>query len=148
MPRQAKIVLIIFGVLLVIGLMVPYVVDVDRYRPQIIAQVESRTGRKIEIGKIWARIIPTAGFSIENVTLGPPAGFAAVNLLTVDSIKGSVSLFALLRGAAQKAASAQGAGSSSFTLDSVSVKDAELSLVDVRGRLRSLHIRKISVPSG
>jgi len=165
MPRWAKIVLIIFGVLLVIGLLVPYVVDVDRYRPQITAEVQSKTGRKIEIGKIRARIIPTAGFSIENVTLGPPAGFAAVNLLTADSIKGSVSLLALLHGAVEvssveivkpqvalatdehgrtnydfsaagadkKAPSAPPSGSSPVVIGAVSIKDAELSLVDVRG---------------
>ncbi len=166
MPRGAKIVLIIFAVLLVIGLLVPYVVDVDRYRPQIIAEVQSKTGRKIEIGKIRARIIPTAGFSIENVTLGPPAGFAPVNLLTADSIKGSVSLLALLHGAVEVSSveivkpqvalatdehgrtnydfSAAGAGkkapsappspgSSPVAIGAVSIKDAELSMVDVRG---------------
>jgi len=101
MPKWAKIALVIFGLLLVIGLLVPFVVDVDRYRPQIIAEVQSKTGRKIEIGQIRARIIPTAGFSIEKVTLGPPAGFADVNLLTADSIKGSVSLLALLHGAVE-----------------------------------------------
>ena len=165
MPRVAKIVLIIFGVLLVAGLLVPYVVDVDRYRPQIIAEVQSKTGRKMEIGKIRARIIPTAGFSIENVTLGAPPGFAAVNLLTAESLTGSVSLLALLHGAVeirsveivnphvalatdehgrtnfdfsapgtgQKASRAPSSGFYAFTLDAVSVQDAELSLVDVRG---------------
>ncbi len=54
MPRWAKIVLIVFGVFVVIGLLVPYFVDVDRYRPRIIAEMESRTGRKIEIGHIRA----------------------------------------------------------------------------------------------
>ncbi|HKM91167.1 MAG TPA: AsmA family protein [Candidatus Acidoferrales bacterium] len=165
MPRWAKIVLVIFAVLLVIGLLVPYVVDVDHYRPQIIAEVQSKTGRKIEIGKIRARIIPTAGFSIENITLGPPSGFANVNLLTADSIKGSVSLLALLHGAVEvssveivkpqvalatdergrtnydfsapgegkKAPSAPSSASSPVALGEVSIKDAELSLVDVRG---------------
>ncbi len=166
MPRAAKIVLIILGLLLVAGLLVPYLVDVDRYRPQIIAEVQSKTGRKIEIGKIHARIIPTAGFSIENVTLGPPAGFAPVNLLTAESITGSVSLLALLHGAVevssveivkpqvalatdehgranydfsapgtgQNVSRAPSSGFSALTLDAVSVKDAELRLVDVRGR--------------
>ena len=166
MPRAAKIVLIILGLLLVAGLLVPYVVDVDRYRPQILAEVQSKTGRKIEIGKIRARIIPTAGFSIENVTLGPPAGFAAVNLFTAESITGSVSLLALLHGVVevssvelvkpqvalatdehgrtnydfsapgtgQSVSRAPASGFSAFTLDAVSVKDAALRLVDVRGR--------------
>jgi uncharacterized protein involved in outer membrane biogenesis len=166
MPRWAKISLIILGVLLVIGFLVPYIADVNRYRPQIIAEVQARTGRKIEMGNIRARIIPSAGFSIENVTLGSPAGFANVNLLTAESIQGSVSLLALLRGAVEVTSveiikpqvalatdehgltnydfSAPGAGDktsrassslfSVFRLDAVSVKDADLRLVDVRGR--------------
>jgi uncharacterized protein involved in outer membrane biogenesis len=165
MPRWAKITLIVLGVFVVIGLLVPFVVDVDRYRPQIVAEVQAKTGRKIEIEKIRARIIPTAGFSIENVTLGPPAGFANVNLLTAQSIQGSVSLLALLHGAVEVSSveivkpqvalatdehghtnydfsppgaakappSAPSSGSSPVALDSVSIKDAELSLVDVRG---------------
>jgi uncharacterized protein involved in outer membrane biogenesis len=165
MPRWTKITLIILGVFLVIGFLVPYVVDVDHYRPQIVAEVQAKTGRKIEIEKIRARIIPTAGFSIEKVTLGPPSGFANVNLLTADSIQGSVSLLALLHGtvevssveivkpqvalatdehghtnydfsapgAPKAAPSSPSSGASPVALDSVSIKDAELSLVDVRG---------------
>ncbi|HKO04289.1 MAG TPA: AsmA family protein [Candidatus Acidoferrales bacterium] len=166
MPRWAKIVLIVFGVLVVIGLLVPYVVNVDRFRPQIESEVQKQTGRKLEMGALRARLLPSVGATIENVTLGPPAGFADVNLLTADSIRVSVSLAALLHGAVevssveivkphvalatdehgrtnydfsapgagQKAPSAPSSGSSAFTLDAVSVKDAELSLVDVRGK--------------
>jgi len=165
MPRALKIILILVAVIVVIGLIVPFFIDVDRYRPQIIAEVESRTGRKIEIGHIGARLIPTPGFSVEKVTLGPPAGFAPVNLLTVDSVKGSVALLPLLHGAVEvssieivnphitlatdehghtnydfsapgggkKAPSAPSSGSSQLAVDSVSVRDAELTMVDVRG---------------
>src|SRR5208282_4369913 len=87
MPRWAKIVLIVFGVIVVIGLLVPYMVNVDRFRPQIEAEVQKQTGRKLEMGALRARLLPTVGATIENVTLGPPAGFADVNLLTADSIR-------------------------------------------------------------
>jgi len=164
-PRALKIILILVAVIVVIGLIVPFFIDADRYRPQIIAELESRTGRKIEIGHIGARLIPTPGFSVEKVTLGPPAGFAPVDLLTVDSVKGSVALFPLLHGAVEvnsidivnphitlstdehghtnydfsapgggkKAPSAPSSGSSQLAVDSISVRDAELTMVDVRG---------------
>ncbi len=174
MPRWAKITLVILGVLLVIGFLVPYAVDVDRYRPQIVAEVQAKTGRKIEIGNIRARIIPSAGFSIENVTLGPPSGFANVNLLTAESIQGSVSLLSLLHGtmevtsmeivkpqvalatdehgrtnydfspqeAGKHAPSAPSSGSLPVALDSVSLQDAELSVVEVRaGRAQPASLR-------
>jgi AsmA family/AsmA-like C-terminal region len=166
MSRPIKILLIAIAVVVVLGLIIPFFIDVDRYRPQIIAEVESRTGRKVEIGHISARLIPTPGFSVENVTLGPPAGFAPVNLVTVDAVKGTVALLPLLHGsvevssidivkphitlatdehghtnydfsapAGEKKASAHASsGSSQLAVDSVSVRDAELDMVDVRGR--------------
>jgi len=164
MPRALKLILIVVGVIVVIGLIVPFFIDVDRYRPQIIAQAESATGRKIEIGHIGARLIPTPGFSVEKVTVGPPAGFAAVTLLTVDKVKGSVALMPLLHGGIEvssievvnphitlatdehgktnydfsapggaKKAPSSGSSSNQLAVDSISVSDAELTMVDVRG---------------
>ncbi|HXZ19343.1 MAG TPA: AsmA family protein [Candidatus Acidoferrales bacterium] len=166
MPRAFKITLIVIAAIVVIGLIVPFFIDVDRYRPQIIAQIESTTGRKVEIGHIGARLIPTPGFTVEKVTVGPPAGFAPVNLLTVDSVKGSVSLLPyLLHGTVEvnsieivnphitlatdehghtnyefpssesaKKAPAPSSAPPQVAVDSVSLRDAELIMVDVRGR--------------
>ncbi len=166
MPRALKAILIVVGVIIVIGLIVPFFIDVDRYRPQIIAQIESKTGgHKVEIGHIGARLIPTPGFSVEKVTVGPPPGFAPVNLLTVDSVKGSVALLPLLHGTVEVSSveivnphitlatdehghtnyefpsedsgkNGSGSSASSSTevaVDSVSVRDAEVAMVDVRG---------------
>jgi hypothetical protein len=166
MARPIKIVLIVLGVFLVIALVVPFFIDVDRYRPRIVAEVESRTGRKVEIGHIRARLLPTAGFSVEGVTVGAPAGFAPVNVLTVESVSGTVSLLALLHGEvevssveidtphitlatderghtnyefapparAKTAPSAPTSTGTALAIDSLSVRNAELRMVDVRGR--------------
>ncbi len=165
MPRAVKIILIVVGVIIVVGLIAPFFIDVDHYRPQIVAQVESATGHKVEIGHIGARLIPTPGFSVEKVTVGPSAGFAPVNLLTVDSVKGSVSVLPyLLHGSievtsieivnphitlatdehghtnyefpsSESAKKSPGSSSSStqVAVDSVSVREAEVAMVDVRG---------------
>lgn len=98
MSRPLKILLIMVAVLLVVGLLVPYLVNLDRYRPLIIAEAEKQTGRKLEIGVLRARVLPSVGFTLEKVTLGPPAGFADVNLLTAEAIRGSVALLPLLHG--------------------------------------------------
>lgn len=96
-PKWAKILLIVFGVLLVIGLALPYLLDVDRYKPQILAAIEKETGRKATIEKIRARFIPTVGFSIENFVLGSPASFGDHPLLSVEAIRGSLAWGPLLR---------------------------------------------------
>ncbi len=176
MSRPLKIALIAVGVVVVLGLIIPFFIDVDRYRPQIIAQVESQTGRKVEIGHISARLIPTPGFSVDNVTLGPPPGFAPVNLVTVDRVTGSVALLPLLHGGVEvssveilkphitlatdehghtnydfsapaggkKSPAAPSSGASRLAVDSVSVRDAELDMVDVRGRRREPPSVKVS----
>ena len=165
MSRPLKIVLIVVVVLVVIALAVPFFIDVDRYRPRIVAEIESRTGRKVELGHIRARLLPTAGFSVDGMTLGPPAGFAPVNVLTVENVSGTVSLLAILHGEvevssievdkpritlatdehghtnydftvpaeAKNAPKAPPSSGTALAIDSLSVRDAEISLVDVRG---------------
>jgi uncharacterized protein involved in outer membrane biogenesis len=98
MSRPLKIILISVAASLVLALLVPYLVDVDRYRPQMEAEVQKQTGRRLEIGKLRARVLPSLGFTLEKVALGPPPGFADVNLLTAEEIQGSIALLPLLRG--------------------------------------------------
>ncbi len=97
-PRQAKILGVVFGLLLLLAILVPYFLDLDRYRPRIVNAIESKTGRKASIGKIRARFLPSLGFTLEKVTLGSPAGFGDVNLLTADALRGSLAYRPLFRG--------------------------------------------------
>ncbi|MBI3405241.1 MAG: AsmA family protein, partial [Acidobacteria bacterium] len=97
-PRWAKVLMIVVAVLVVIALALPYVLDVDRYKPQILAAIEKETGRKANIGKIRARFIPSIGFTIENFVLGSPASFGDNPLLSVEAIRGKLAWGPLLRG--------------------------------------------------
>ncbi len=96
LPRWLRFTLIAVGALVVLALIVPYFLDLDRYRAQIIALAEKETGRKVEIGKIRARLIPTVGFTIENFKLSNPQGYAEGNLLEVEAIRGSLEWLPLL----------------------------------------------------
>jgi len=96
-PRWAKWLGIVVGIIIVIGLALPYVLDVDRYKPQILAAIEKETGRKASIEKIRARFIPSVGFTIEKFVLGSPASFGDNPLLSVDKIQGSLAWGPLLR---------------------------------------------------
>lgn len=100
-PRWAKWLLILVAVIIVVGLALPYVLDVDRYKPQILAAIEKETGRKASIEKIRAKFIPSVGFTIEKFVLGSPAGFGDHALLSVDQIQGSMAWGPLLRGQLQ-----------------------------------------------
>jgi hypothetical protein len=97
-PKFARILGgVILGFILV-GLILPYVVTVDSFRPKIVALMEQKTGRKVSIGEIRARFIPHIGFAVSDVTLGSPANFGDVNLLKVDTIKGALAWGPLLHG--------------------------------------------------
>lgn len=120
-PRWARIVLIVIAVLLVIGLAAPYFLDANKYRGQIIAAIEKETGRKAEIGNIEARLIPTIGIVIEDVSIGNPPNFAKGNLLEVESIRGSLAWMPLLR--------------REFQLSSIELVNPKIVLLeDARGR--------------
>jgi uncharacterized protein involved in outer membrane biogenesis len=50
-------------------------VDVDRYRPQVIAHIQEATGKPAEIGKLTLTVFPTLSIRVDNFALGNPPGF-------------------------------------------------------------------------
>lgn len=96
LPRWLWLLLIVFGIAVLAGIAAPYFLDVDHYRPLIASAIEKQTGRKVTLGKIRARLVPTVGFTIEGFGLGNPPGLAEGNLLTVEQIRGNLALGPLL----------------------------------------------------
>lgn len=89
-PLWLRIVLIILALLVVVGLAAPYFLDVDHYRTLIETTVSKQTGRVVTIGKIRAKFLPSAGFVVNDVHLGNPAGFPKGDFLSVESVNGSL----------------------------------------------------------
>ena len=170
LPRWLWIVGSLLIVLILLALIVPYFLDVDRYRPTIAAQIQEATGRKVTLGKLHARLLPTVGFTVDQFTLGNPPGFADGDLLTAESIRGSLALGPLLRRefqltsveivhphlylleddrgrvnyeleAPKKPGQKKAESSVTVTIDAIEVSDAELTLARVTGS------RKKVVPS-
>lgn len=167
-PKWAKMLGIVVAVLVVIALALPYVLDVERYKPQIISAIEKETGRKASIGKMRARFIPSVGFTIENLVLGSPASFGDHPLLEVEAIRGSLAWGPLLGRQFQlsgielvrpkvqliedesgrdnytfpgKAAAKGGRAALDFKLadiDTIEISDAQIVLAQVAGHKRTL----------
>ena len=162
LPRWLWIVGSALIVLILLALIAPYFLDVDRYRSTIAAQIQEATGRKVTLGKLQARLLPTVGFTVDQFTLGNPPGFADGNLLTAESIRGSLALGPLLRRefqltsveivhphlylleddrgrvnyeleAPKKPGQKKAESSVSVTIDAIEVSDAELTLARVTG---------------
>jgi len=120
-PRWAFWTLGIVGVLVVVALILPYFLDVDRYRPQIISLVEKETGRKLTIGKIRARLFPRVALVVEEIALGHPAGFAEGNFLSAEAVRANLAWGPLFR--------------REFQLSSIEIISPKLALLeDDRGR--------------
>src|SRR3972149_6842310 len=89
-PRWLKIGLVLLGLMLVAALLLPYFFDADRYRPAIASAIEDATGRKVAIGKVRARLLPTPGFSVDGFRLANPPGFPDGDVLAVETLRGSL----------------------------------------------------------
>jgi uncharacterized protein involved in outer membrane biogenesis len=60
---------------LVCVLVVPRLIDVNRYRPQVAALLESETGKPASIGHLQLTLLPHLAIQVDNFTLGNPKGF-------------------------------------------------------------------------
>lgn len=88
--------LIIVALVVVTGLILPYFLDVDRYRTFIATLIEAKTGRKVRIGKIRARLLPSVGFVVKDFGLRNPPGFAEGDVLSAQTIRGNLAWGPLL----------------------------------------------------
>ena len=73
---------IIFGglilfVLLVLAalIIVPKLIDVDRYRPDVIARIKAETGKTTEIGRLTLSLFPTVAIRVDDFALANPEGY-------------------------------------------------------------------------
>lgn len=67
---------VVLGCLILLGvLVVPRLVDVNRYRPQVAALLEKTTGKPASIGRLELTIFPHLAIQVDNFELGNPKGF-------------------------------------------------------------------------
>jgi len=97
-PRWAWITGGIVLLIILIGLIVPLFINVDKYRPQIAAAIEKETGRQVTLGAIHARLLPSAAVVVDGFQLSNQKDFASGQLLAVDEIRGGLTLLALFHG--------------------------------------------------
>ena len=100
MARPLRILLIVIAaVVVVLGLAVAAFAmffDANRFRGEITAQVEQRTGRKLTIGDIHLSIYPVLGARLRDVALDNAAGFGDQPFAQVGEAEVGVALFPLL----------------------------------------------------
>jgi uncharacterized protein involved in outer membrane biogenesis len=96
--KKVALVLLIVLVVIVAGLaiIVPMLFDVDRYRPQVAAQIQQETGKPVQIGRLALTILPEVAIRVEDFSLGNPTGFPTGDFVKAKKIYVVVNASALL----------------------------------------------------
>ena len=83
-------------ILLVVAVVVPRLVNLDRYRPEVIANIERGTGRSAAIGRLTVSVLPTFAVRADDIAIGNPPGFPEGHLLEVRHVYAEINLRKLL----------------------------------------------------
>ncbi len=87
------------ALLLVVLVALPFLINVNSYKPLIVQQVKTATGRDLVIdGPISLSLLPTPTVSVTGVKFFNAAGSKNANMVEVKSVTVKPSLFALLTG--------------------------------------------------
>jgi uncharacterized protein involved in outer membrane biogenesis len=87
------------GVLIVALLIAPSFFDLDKYKPEIVAQAKKATGRDLVLdGPVSLSLLPVPSVSVSGVKFVNVAGSKNPNMVEVKAITVKPSLFALLGG--------------------------------------------------
>ena len=96
--KKIALAVVIVLVLIVVGLaiIIPMLFDIDRYRPQVTAQIQQETGKPAQIGRLALTILPEVAIRVDDFSLGNPAGFPTGDFVKAKKIYAVVNAFALL----------------------------------------------------
>ena len=99
MRRIVITVCVIVGIIIVLLLALPSILNVNRYRPQIQAELQKKLNRPVTLGELSLRIIPFS-IGVNGMTVGEAPQFPSSRpFATADKVYASASLLSLLHGA-------------------------------------------------
>ena len=82
--------------LLVVAILVPFLVPVDRFRPLIVRLAEAGTGRTVAVGALRLHVVPNVHLEVVNLHVKNPAGFPLGDTLAIKSVDVSTTISSLL----------------------------------------------------
>jgi len=96
--KKVALIVVIALVVIVAGLAIaiPLLLDVDRYRPEVVAHIQQETGKPSQIGRLALTILPQVAIRVDDFTLGNPPGFPQGDFVKARQIYAVVNPFALL----------------------------------------------------
>lgn len=94
---QARIAIAVV-VVVILGFLLPPLVNVNRYRSRIALSMERALGRPVAVGSIGLRLFPQPGFDLGRVSIGEDPAFGYEPMLHAEEVQASLRLSSLWRG--------------------------------------------------
>lgn len=85
-------------VLVILAIVLPPFINVNRYRARIVAATSSALGRPVSIGAMSLTLLPQPGFTMENFVVGDDPAFSAEPILRADEVRATLRMTSLWRG--------------------------------------------------
>src|ERR1700733_1747515 len=96
MKRKPLVILgAIVVVLLIVVVALPFLIDVNKYKPMLETNISTALGRKVEIGNISLSIL-SGGVTIQNVSIADDPKFSGGAFLQAKELKVGVNLLPLI----------------------------------------------------
>jgi uncharacterized protein involved in outer membrane biogenesis len=87
---------IVVTLLVILGSVVPILLNADRYRPKLISYLEERTGKQVEIGRLAITFFPEVTIHADDFGVKSPPLFPSSYILKVARIDAHIDAWALL----------------------------------------------------
>lgn len=97
MPRARSIVYAVIAVLLA-ALLLPFLVNVNRYRFRVASELEARLGRPVQVRDIRLKLLSGPGFDLRGVTIGEDPAFGIEPVARVPLLRATLRLRSLWTG--------------------------------------------------
>ena len=99
MRRIVIAVCAVIGIIIIALLILPSILNVNRYRPQIQAELQQKLDRPVKLGNLSLRILPLS-IRVNGITIGEAPQFPSSRpFATANEVYASAGLLSLLRGA-------------------------------------------------
>jgi AsmA protein len=95
MKRALRIVGIVVAVLVVILIVLPFLVNVNSFRPKIESEMSSALGRPVTLGDLSLSIL-SGGVEVKNIAIADDPAFSKTPFVTAKSLKVGVELIPLI----------------------------------------------------
>src|SRR5271157_3459438 len=84
------------ALLVVLILLVPILLNADRYRPKVISYLEEKTGKKVEMGRLALTFFPGIAIQVDDFGVKSPPLFPPSYIVKVARIDAQLDVEALL----------------------------------------------------